>query len=213
MIFLSLSIAIFFIFKWIPSVNKYYWTKHFPSEKPYFMSVYHKIIVTFLILILTILYFFEIEVSNIYLPIFTLFICNLYAIIHFDIRYMVLPNRFQIWGIFSTLILLIAIFIKNKNNNHIFFYIGLQWGVLLLLYLFTFVYNKVKKRESMGMGDFKLLIWLMPLTLKNFTDIFIFAFLSSFVIVIFNLLTKKWNKNQYIPFAPYLILGFFYSLL
>jgi len=77
-----------------------------------------------------------------------------------------------------------------------------------LIWLVIIIYEKIRKKEGMGLGDAKLLaaigFWF------GWVSIPFTIFISSFVALIFvipSLLNKTRKVSSQIPFGPYIIIG------
>ncbi len=132
-------------------------------------------------------------------------VCLLFPIAEIDFRKQVIPNQLLIAGlIYRVIILAIEYIIDYKTAWTITkdCLIGaLVIGVFFLVLLLVF-------KNSIGMGDVKLfaLIGFYQGLWGAINSVF-FSLLSSFVIAIFLLLTKKKTRKDTISFGPTILLG------
>ena len=139
-----------------------------------------------------------------------LIILSVFFIIIFfiDLKHFIIPNEL-------TFPLMIIGFIKSfyPNLDQTIFpnYINSILGGLagyILIWLVIIIYEKIRKKEGMGLGDAKLLaaigFWF------GWVSIPFTIFISSFVALIFvipSLLNKTRKVSSQIPFGPYIIIG------
>ena len=72
----------------------------------------------------------------------------------------------------------------------------------------------ILKKEGMGGGDMKLVLVIgLFMGLKNFVQIFVLSFFIASIVSIFLLITKKKDKQDYIPFGPYLCIATYITML
>lgn len=137
------------------------------------------------------------------------FVCLLVIITFIDLDHMIIPNSLNgIIGITGLLFMLLGWTVSIKQGVWGFVIGG---GVLLLLgYLSLWIL----KKEGMGGGDIKLVAvsgfylgvdrMIMALILTGYIAGIVLAIL---------LIMKKLNRNQYIPFGPFLSAGMLVSIL
>lgn len=129
------------------------------------------------------------------------FVSTLLIIILSDYMYMIIPDEVVI---FSTILLLIEIFIKSGLSGVGYSLLSglISSFVMLLLKLFG---DFLFKKESMGGGDIKLL-FLFGLVL-GYPMAIISIFLGSFIGLPIALIQLYKNKTNIIPFGPFLSVG------
>ncbi|MBI2448652.1 prepilin peptidase [Candidatus Microgenomates bacterium] len=153
---------------------------------------------------------------NLYLffTFYLLAIMALLIILFTDFFYFFVPDRITVPAIIISLILSsLNIFLSPKYGTDFFIYAPF-WGNLLGGALigagFFFLLVFLSKERWMGWGDVKLGLFLgiilgWPLILINLLVAFIAGgFWGAFLIIL-----KKKKKTDVLPFAPFLVMGFF----
>lgn len=137
----------------------------------------------------------------IYMIILSIFIC----IFFIDLEHKIILDRFQI----MLLILGIIITILDKQNylDHI---LGGVIGFTLFL-LIGIIFFKIKKVESLGGGDIKLVgVVGLIIGLKNLLLSLLFSTIPAAIIMLIGNKISKEDKEY--PFAPFLVFGFTIAL-
>ncbi|MFW6134303.1 MAG: prepilin peptidase [Elusimicrobiota bacterium] len=99
-------------------------------------------------------------------------------------------------------------FLGNQNYNKFILSLAGAGGGFLIIILIRFMGNIVFKKESMGMGDAKLMAGIGAFVGLGgvFWTIFIGSFLGA-IVGLYMRYIGKLEKYEYIPFGPYLSLG------
>ncbi len=139
-----------------------------------------------------------------------LIILSIFFIIIFfiDLKHFIIPNELT----FPLMMIgLIKSFYPNLDQTIFPNYINSILGGLVgyfLIWLVIIIYEKIRKKEGMGLGDAKLLaaigFWF------GWVSIPFTIFISSFVALIFvipSLLNKTRKVSSQIPFGPYIVIG------
>ena len=130
------------------------------------------------------------------------FVSVLIVIFFADLERCIVPDEAIIAGV------AIAILSALVNKN----LVGALTGAFLgggFLYLITFLGKLVYKKDVMGFGDVKLAL-MLGLFLGGVSQVVMalyLAFIIGSVIGIFLIVTKIKSKDDFIPFAPSIILG------
>lgn len=136
-----------------------------------------------------------------------IFVCFLIINFFTDIETQIIPNE-PVY--FIIIIGLFYNFIKATFTSSI---IGLILG-FCILYIIGFLGRLVYKKEVLGGGDIKLVAGFGAfLGWENLLVALFLGYLIGALIAISLLLAKKKNMQDYIPFAPALVLGAFIALL
>ena len=150
-------------------------------------------------------YLYGISITTLLLIILTIFFIIIFFI---DLKHFIIPNEL-------TFPLMVIGFLKSfdPNLDQTIFpnYINSILGGFIgyfLIWLVIFVYEKIRKKEGMGLGDAKLMaaigFWF------GWVSIPFTIFISSLVALIFvmpSLLNKTRKVSSQIPFGPYIIIG------
>ena len=130
-----------------------------------------------------------------------------------DIKSNIVPNRLTLtmleWGLIITFLQVIV----NTNLGIITFInniFGLAIGGISFLIL-TFLGNAFTQKETMGLGDVKLMAVLgLCLGKDNIIIVIILAFILATIIGLINMLVSKIRKketSEYIAFGPYIAIA------
>jgi leader peptidase (prepilin peptidase)/N-methyltransferase len=131
------------------------------------------------------------------------FASNLVIIIVTDLKERIIPNKVLLLGIIVLALLRIFIHSLPLYNYVIAFFVG--GGVILLI---SILGSLVLRKESMGGGDIKLfaLIGLVVGIKLIFLSIFLASLLGT-LYGVYLMLIRRYNRDQYIPFAPFIAAG------
>ena len=154
---------------------------------------------------LLVYFLYGISVKSLLLIILSIFFIIIFFI---DLKHFIIPNEL-------TFPLMVIRFLKSfdPNLDQTIFpnYINSILGGFIgyfLIWLVIFVYEKIRKKEGMGLGDAKLMaaigFWF------GWVSIPFTIFISSLVALIFvmpSLLNKTRKVSSQIPFGPYIIIG------
>tara|TARA_B100002051_G_scaffold51230_1_gene46357 strand:- start:175 stop:852 length:678 start_codon:yes stop_codon:yes gene_type:complete len=154
---------------------------------------------------LLVYFLYGISVKSLLLIILSIFFIIIFFI---DLKHFIIPNEL-------TFPLMVIGFLKSfdPNLDQTIFpnYINSILGGFIgyfLIWLVIFVYEKIRKKEGMGLGDAKLMaaigFWF------GWVSIPFTIFISSLVALIFvmpSLLNKTRKVSSQIPFGPYIIIG------
>ncbi len=130
----------------------------------------------------------------------------LVIVIHSDFRYGEIDDKVNI--LFSILILIINIITKRYN------YLWESLIVFLIIYVFFKITSKIYKKDTLGGGDIKLMLFIgLAFGLLNS---FLVLFLASLIALPYGLLMKRKTGISSIPFGPFILLAafliYFYQL-
>lgn len=134
---------------------------------------------------------------------FLLLVAPLIAITFIDLKHQIIPNQISLPGIAAGAITSLALFgINQETFSWIFLGILAGAGTLFLV---GWSYEKIKKREGLGMGDVKLAAMLGAFF--GWKAVFLILLLSSLLGSLIGglllLMTRKGLKEP-IPFGPFL---------
>ena len=153
----------------------------------------------------TIYHFFGFTITTLLFLILSIFFIIIFFI---DLKHFIIPNvlTFPLMAIG-----LIKSFYPNLNKAIFPNYINSLIGGLIgyaIIWLIIYFYEKVRKKDGMGLGDAKLMaaigFWF------GWASIPIVIFVSSFVALVFaipSLIKKSLSMSSEIPFGPYIIVG------
>ena len=136
-----------------------------------------------------------------------IFISTLIIVIISDIEYMIILDEVLIFSTFSIIILYIIYYIYNFGlttglekmmKSHV--YPGI--GAFIAMYALKIIGDKLFKKESLGGGDIKLM-FLFGLVL-DFPLAICTIFLATFIAFPIALIMLFTNKDNIIPFGPFL---------
>lgn len=118
-----------------------------------------------------------------------------------DLTYMIIPDRFIV--IPSILILLIKLIFEGHRE----FLFAILWGILSFLIMFMIMKfgEYIFKKESLGGADVKLM-FLAGISLEPFLCLLVII-LASFIALPVSLFLLVKNKENIIPFGPFLTIG------
>jgi len=124
-----------------------------------------------------------------------------------DINYLIIPDEVTVF--FCLLLFFVKLFIEGI----VIAVFSLGSGVLLfgIMYLIMILGNLIFKKESMGGGDVKLMFFVgmaVGATLGMFS-----IFLSSVIALPLSLMVYIKDKNNVIPFGPFILIATFMIVL
>ncbi|MFA5927677.1 MAG: prepilin peptidase [Candidatus Margulisiibacteriota bacterium] len=129
------------------------------------------------------------------------FLCSLLVIFFTDLEHFIVPDQIVLPGV------LIGLIIALLNND----LANAAWGAVLgagFFWLIAKIGERIYKKEVMGYGDIKLSAMLGAFF--GWQDLVIALYLSFIIGSVAGVLlivTRRKKKDDYIPFAPSLILG------
>lgn len=131
----------------------------------------------------------------------TILVCMLLVTIVSDFLYYYISDRVLI---ISGFLLLIAKYIFLGLNDTLMYLLS---GVCMfvIMYAIKMCGNIIFRKESLGDGDIKLM-GVLGISIGLFNS-FIALFLASIIALIYSLITMKRNRENLVPYGPFLILG------
>lgn len=162
------------------------------------------------IIYIFILYFYGIRsggiLQNLNVIKYILIVPILISVFIIDYKHQIIPNRLNL-----TLFEIGLVFTLLYGFNNIMIASDMLLGLVAgggIFLLITLIGGLIAGKEAMGFGDVKLMCGLG--LLFGFTNIIIvtlLSFLLGAIISIILLVLRKKNKNEYIPFGPFIILA------
>lgn len=135
--------------------------------------------------------------------IYCFFVSSLIAVTFIDIDFRIIPDEISLGGTFFVLIATLLI----PQKEIVPAIIGAASGSFALFAL-GFIYEKVKNREGMGLGDVKLLMLIgAVLGVKGAFGSIIISSLVGSVVGITMMFFQKKDLKMAIPFGPFLAIG------
>ncbi|MBR2712195.1 MAG: prepilin peptidase [Bacilli bacterium] len=141
-----------------------------------------------------------------------LFITSLVIVCFSDFKYMIISDEILI--VFSTIIVLLKIFIEYKNEE-ILSLMDLGYSLIdividaVVVYLIMFAIKKIGdlifKKESLGYGDLKLMAYIALVLGIKLSIVTIF--IASFIALPFAIITNLKKDKLMLPFGPFLAIG------
>ena len=139
----------------------------------------------------------ELIVSLIIVSFFTIVLVS-------DVSYLIIPDEITLF--FSILIIIVKLVLFGWKVS----LFSILSGILLfsLMYCIMLLGNKIFKKETLGGADIKLMFFV-GLILKPAFGIFN-IFVSSCLALPFSLICLIRDKNNVIPFGPFILLGLYF---
>lgn len=137
-------------------------------------------------------------------------ISMLWPIGYIDYKYMKIPNKILLTGLYLRVACFIPeIIVYKKNIIKILFS---EFLAAVVIFLICMLLNFIMK-NAVGMGDIKLLV-LMALYIgdSGIIPAIVFSLFISFFISVYFLITGKKGKKDIIPFAPAVLTGTYLSI-
>ena len=141
-----------------------------------------------------------------------LFVSSMIIIMISDIKYMIIPDEILVF--FSIVLILLKLFITFKLGNitspidlgyELIFILKDGFIMFIIMYLIRLLGNSIFKKDSMGGGDIKMMVFVSFILGWQLSIVVIF--LASFLalpISIYNV----YKKNEHmLPFGPYLAIA------
>lgn len=154
-------------------------------------------------------FFYIAGLGSISVFIFFCFILSLTIVIFvFDLRYYLIPDVVLIPGILVTL----GMFLLSFASSGKFSFFNNILGALIFSGFFLVQYF-LSRGRWVGGGDIKLGLFLGLILGWKFTIVCLFlAYLSGAIVAIFLIILKKKTRKDILPFGPFLISAFVFSL-
>lgn len=118
-----------------------------------------------------------------------------------DSNFLVIPDEVTI--VFSLLVILTRLIFLGLKNALLYFGFGI--GAFLVMYLLMLFGNFIFKKESLGGGDIKLMFFI-GCVVGPWMSLFT-IFLSSFIALPLSLILYFRNKDNVIPYGPFLLIA------
>jgi len=142
-------------------------------------------------------------ISCLYLPVFV-------SIAYMDFISHIIPDRFHLIGF---LVVVFHLWFNKTGSNEILFNLLVGGSFIGIVYFVTWIAEKKTKKELLGGGDIKLLLWLTPILGGTLAVFFLFGLTLALLHVM--VLSKSWGqfKKIYYPLGPYLCLSILINLV
>lgn len=124
-----------------------------------------------------------------------------------DINYLIIPDEVTLF--FSILVLVVKFVVEGLKPAFLALFSGAF--LFLLMYLIMRLGNVILKKESLGGGDVKLMFFV-GITIGPLLGAFS-IFLSSIIALPLSLLVLIRNKENVIPFGPFILIATFALML
>ncbi|MBQ7136700.1 MAG: prepilin peptidase [Bacilli bacterium] len=124
-----------------------------------------------------------------------------------DINYLIIPDEVTLF--FSILVLVVKLIIEGIRPAFLALFSGAF--LFLLMYLIMRLGNFLLKKESLGGGDVKLMFFV-GITIGPLLGAFS-IFLSSIIALPLSLIVLIKNKDNVIPFGPFILIATFALIL
>ena len=128
-----------------------------------------------------------------------------------DYKLKIIPNEFIIIGIIIRLLFYIYYIFSSMVDLKAIFIFDIL-GMILCSGIFL-ISNLIKK-DSAGFGDVKLfaIVGLFLGLTRSFNVLF-YSITASFICAIVMLISKKMNRNDSLPIAPFVLIGYIIAIL
>lgn len=203
---------------WIPQVVEHYRTTYFLSEFPRplrrgFLSHW-----SWMLLQATVVYFIGYGHVPEILPFLAVLVLALQGVVVADLRFQVIPDRFQLAGAFGAAGFAVLAWLPPETApttlrlatlplEPLLYQAAAGTGVAAGLWLAGWLYSRIRHREAMGLGDIKLIGWL-GLAFGTATLNVLFYSLIAAAVLIFPLwLIRRRRFEQTFAFGPFIVLG------
>lgn len=118
-----------------------------------------------------------------------------------DGRYMIIPDEVTI--VFSVLIVLLNFLYNGVETSLKLIVSGL--ALVLFMYIFMIICNKIFKKETLGGGDIKMMFFIG--NALGFPNALFAIFLASVAALPFTVALNNLKKQKEFPFGPFLLGG------
>lgn len=162
----------------------------------------HNIFYTYIIGLLLLFSFVWSDVGIAFLSIIFVLLSVAQALVWFDIKHMILPDNYVVmFGVFS----LLASVLENDGE----FFKNVALSILLLCIFLWVVTNLVKiifNKDSLGLGDVKLLLAMTPLLgILTYTHVLLLGSLFGFLFWSLCKILPSKSIGEKFPFGPFLL--------
>ena len=156
------------------------------------------------------------EVLNVIFAI--LFTSSMIIIMISDIKYMIIPDEVLIF--FSIILVILKLIISYKLNNmtnlldlgyELIFILKDGFIMFIIMYLIRLFGNLLFKKDSMGGGDIKMMVYVAFILGWKLSIVVIF--LASFLALPISIINMYRKNEHMLPFGPYLAIGALIILL
>lgn len=138
-----------------------------------------------------------------------LFASSMIIIMISDIKYMIIPDEVLI--IFSIMLIILKLYISYKIGNissfidfgyEIIFILKDGLILFIIMYLIRLLGNLMFKKDSMGGGDIKMMVYISFILGWQLSIAVIF--IAAFLALPISIINMYKNNNHMLPFGPYL---------
>lgn len=128
-----------------------------------------------------------------------------------DYMQRIIPNKILLLMI---VLRLLFITVEITLYNHMIYSILLSYFLGLVAGGVVFLLSALILKNSIGMGDVKLVAVIgFYVGIGNLFSCVMLSLIISFIVGVILILAKKINRKDFIPFAPFLMLGTFLTLI
>ena len=190
-------------------ITKDFFKNYVKDFKPHYI---HMILMA--IIYMALVYKFELHptfIQNLELIKYCLLAPMLLSVAYIDYKEKIIPNRLVL-TMAEVGMLLTFIFGLSDINLAMDMLLGMITGTVIFGIL-TLLGRMVSGKDSMGMGDVKLMAALgLFFGSSNILVVSIMSFLIGAIISIILILSKRRKINEYIPFGPFIVIASFVSI-
>ena len=124
-----------------------------------------------------------------------------------DINFLIIPDQFTL--IISAIVVILRLVLVGAEDAIFSLIYGI--GAFVIMYLLMILGNFILKKESLGGGDIKLMFYI-GIAIGPWMSLFS-IFLSSFIAFPLSLFLFIKNKNNVIPYGPFLLMACFIIII
>lgn len=179
------------------------------KEKNIYIKIYLLIILVFSIACCIVFANYNYELIKIIS--YIVLINSLVLLAFIDYMQRIIPNKILLLMI---VLRLLFITVEITLYNHMIYSILLSYFLGLVAGGVVFLLSALILKNSIGMGDVKLVAVIgFYVGIGNLFSCVMLSLIISFIVGVILILAKKINRKDFIPFAPFLMLGTFLTLI
>lgn len=132
-----------------------------------------------------------------------------------DRQLLIIPDRLQLLGLCGGLLYVVFLIRSGEDMKMVLLETGFSLLMVVLLWVLSFIYLKLRQSVGFGMGDIKLLGWLSFFVGKRMADVILMAIacglIHLFLVAVKNSLKEKKlvlpKGQEAFAFGPSIVIG------
>lgn len=136
------------------------------------------------------------RLPEIALPTFGLVAASLRGVWRIDGATLLIPDRLHGLGSIAAILYVLALLVTGESWEALCFEIGFALSLVLLLWILSYLYFRIRGGVGFGFGDIKLLTWLSAFAGKRMPELIFIAIALGFVYLIYKTTKTSWSTRK-----------------